>query len=89
MRRYETLWDRELYTYLPGPVIDQITKMSGSLAGIETVISIVAAKLDSNPAAALERAIDQQAVANPFDYLYQELDDLFTILKDERSKLVV
>jgi hypothetical protein len=88
MRRYETLWDRELYTYLPGPIIDQITNLSGSFSGIDTIVSIMSSQLGNNPQKTLPpptRGTPRDGT--PFDKLWEELDNLFTVIEQERLAL--
>lgn len=84
-KRYEALYDRELYRYFPGPIIDKITEMSGSFAGLEIIVTAIASKHDYK----LHSTIVVKSVqpTTIFDNLYSEIDDLFTSFENERKKL--
>lgn len=45
-RRYEALYDRELYRYLPGSVIDAIVDLSGAFSGLSILVAGLASALD-------------------------------------------
>jgi len=85
-KRYEALYDRDIYTYLPAHIVDRITDMSGSFTGIETAVGYVASKLDNKPHAMLPASDVWDQSGNPFDSLYLELDELFTLLDAEVRK---
>jgi hypothetical protein len=87
-RRYEALYDRDLYRHLPGPVIDKITGMSASFFGIETLATGIASALKNEQHAQLRPAQNVgEAQINAFELLVKDLDDLFTELQVERKKL--
>lgn len=86
LRRYETLYDRDLYAFMPGPIVDRITAMSGSFNGIEASVALRSSQLDNKPHAMLLPHAWPEGVS-PFEQLYQNLDDLFTHLEAEANAL--
>lgn len=46
-KRYEALYDRELYRFLPGEVSDAIGAMSGSMFGLSALVAGIASALDN------------------------------------------
>lgn len=88
LRRYEALYDRDLYRHLPGPVIDRITSMSGSFAGIEMLAVAISSGLNNQQHAVLvvNHPVDPKVV-DSFSLLQNDLDELFSALQVERSKL--
>jgi len=84
-RRYESLFDRELYTHLPGPIVDKITGMSGSFNGIEAAVAAKASILDNKPHVVLPAHPDWFTGTDPFQDLCQDLDNLFTALEAEAN----
>lgn len=46
-KRYEALYDRELYQFLPGEVSDAIDAMSGSMLGLSALVAGIASALDN------------------------------------------
>jgi len=89
LQRYESLYDRELYTYLPGPIVNQITDMSGSFAGIETIVAATAARFENKPNHILppRTLAPPPGAADPFEALFQKLDDLYTSLEGEAQAI--
>lgn len=85
-KRYEALYDRELYAHLPGPIIDRITNLSGTITGVETVVAFVSSTLDNKPTVMLPPSQVWSQGGDPLKKLYQELDDLFTALENEAKK---
>lgn len=83
-RRYEALYDRDLYRHLSGPVIDKITGMSGSFFGIQAMSVLLSANLKNDPLANLP---DMSHLERTFESLNKKLDELFTALEAERNKL--
>ena len=45
--RYEALYDRELYQFLPGEISDAINAMSGSIFGLSALVAGIASALDN------------------------------------------
>jgi hypothetical protein len=81
-RRYEALYDRDIYRHLPGSVIDQITNMSASFFGIDALVACIASALKNEPHFQLKSGsqVDDVQLA-AFATLQSDLDDLFTALK--------
>lgn len=48
-RRYEMLYDRDLYRHMPGPLVDKITGMSGSFFGLFALVEALALTLNIKP----------------------------------------
>ena len=89
LRRYETLYDRDLYRHLPGPVINRITGMSASFFGIEMLAAGIVSELKNEQNASLRPARNVgEGQVQAFDLLAKDLEDFFTELQVERSKLV-
>ena len=79
LTRYEMLFDRELYRYLTGPIIDQIKEMSGSFTGLNLTISLIATHHRNDPSSQVTMRTPQPSTH--FDQLFKELDDLFTSIE--------
>ncbi len=79
-RRYETLYDRELYLYLPGSVIDAIGALSGAVFGLSTLVAAVASALDGKGHLIIPsgNTPDQLALVQAISNLESELDALFS-----------
>lgn len=84
-KRYEALYDRDLYRYLPGNVIDTIVSLSGSVFGLSSLIEGVTSVLDDKGQAIIPSGnVDLiQAISK----LESELDVLFTIVENLRTTL--
>jgi hypothetical protein len=89
LRRFEALYDRDLYAYLPGPIVDRITGMSGSFNGIEASVAFKASELQNDLHATLSPHGSWAHGSDPFESLYNDLDNLFTALKDEADLIRV
>lgn len=85
-KRYESLYDRELYTHLPGPIVDRIVGMAGSVTGVETAVTYVSSVLKNEPSAMLPASDAWVTDGDPFEKLYQDFDELFTALEAEANK---
>ena len=81
VRRYETLFDRDLYKHLPGHVVDQITGMSGSVFGLEIVTMMQSASLGDKPNFILPKRTPSEDELSPCTKLLKDLDALFTELQ--------
>lgn len=84
-KRYEALYDRELYRYFSGPIIDKITDMSGSFAGLEIVVKAIESRHDFKPHAKI--VVGSAQPTQTFDSLFNEIDALFTSFENERKRL--
>jgi hypothetical protein len=86
-RRYETLYDRELYRYLPGSVIDAIGALSGAVFGLSALVAAAASAFDDKghliipPGNTPARLSLVQAIS----HLESELDALFSQVKSLRT----
>lgn len=85
-KRYDSLYDRELYTHLPGPIINRIVEMSGSITGVETVVTYVSSAMGNKPSAMMPSSDAWASDGDPLEKLYQDLDELFTDLEVEANK---
>ncbi|MFK3738306.1 hypothetical protein [Massilia sp. TN1-12] len=85
MRRYEALYDRDLYSGIDGTIIERITKLSGSFFGIETAVAVISSHLDHKAHVNIPPLGANGAP--PTDKLYNELDDLYTALEESRKNL--
>ncbi len=78
--RYEALYDRELYQFLPGEISDAIDAMSGHIFGLSVLVAGIASALDNKahqmipPNTSGNRTSSIQAV----EALEAELDALFS-----------
>ena len=79
LTRYETLFDRELYRYLPGPIVDQIKEMSGSITGLNIMVTLIATQYQNNPNAHV--VVPAAREPKPFEDLFSDLDDLYTAIE--------
>ncbi|MDZ7918921.1 hypothetical protein [Rhodoferax sp.] len=88
-RRYEMLYDREIYRHLPGDVIGMITGMAGSFFGLTTLVEGLASGLKTQPheLMAPPQADTAQGLNASFEKLENELDALFTKLSAVRQRL--
>ena len=83
IKRYEAFYDIELYLHLPGPIIDQITKMSGSFVGVNTMISTIASEHQNKLHTII--TVSAPRPTKIFDDFYEEIDELFTSLEKQRQ----
>ncbi len=85
--RYEALYDRELYRYLPGSVIDTIVSLSGSVFGLSTLIEGVASVLGGKGHAVIppDDATNREGLIQTISKLEFELDALFSQVESLRS----
>lgn len=87
-RRYEALYDRDLYRHLPGSLVEKITGMSGSFSGIDALVTGIASAFKNEQHAYLpSNRNPTETQDKAFEQLIKDLDDLFTGLQVERSKL--
>jgi len=79
-RRYEMLYDREIYRHVPGKVIDAITGMSGHFFGLSVLVEGIASSIGIQPFEPLPTPHDdsRQPLISTLMKLESELDDLFS-----------
>jgi hypothetical protein len=79
-RRYEMLYDRDIYRHAPGYIVDAITSMSGSFFGLSILIEGIASALKVQPHETLSLPQDnsRQPLITALQNLEGELDELFT-----------
>ena len=87
-RRYEALYDREIYQYLPGALIDRITALAGSIFGLSALSLAVASTLENKPHAVIPaRSTGTEKQEQDIASLETELDELFSALQTFRRQL--
>lgn len=87
-RRYEALYDREIYQYLPGALIDRITALAGSIFGLSALSSAVASTLENKLHAVIPaRSTGTEKQEQDIVSLEAELDELFSALQTFRRQL--
>ena len=86
-RRYEALFERDLYRHIPGPIVNMITAMAGSFFGIEMLGAGVAAAMDNPLDIEVPAAPLNEEPATSLKKLEDELLSLWEALEYERKKL--
>jgi hypothetical protein len=86
-KRYEVLYDRELYRYLPGTVIDGIVALSGAVFGLSALVAGVASALDGKEHAVTPagNSTDRSVLVQAISELESELDALFSQVENLRA----
>lgn len=89
-RRFEMLFDREIYRHVPGHIIDAINDMSGSLFGLTTFAEGVTSAVNIPPHNTIPAPTeyDVQPIINKIMVVEKELDELFTKFSKVREQLV-
>lgn len=86
-RRYEALYDRELYSGIGGDIIARIGSFTAAFLGIETLVASVASRLNHEGHVTVPGGMTWPDGQSPFEKLYGELNDFYTDLEGERKKL--
>lgn len=88
-RRYEALFDREAYKFLPGKCVDLIGKISGSIYGIAKLGAAVKQQTDDKPfvavASVLTDGVLQKGVV--LDALLLEIQELMDGIAEVRASI--
>lgn len=86
-KRYEALYDRELYRYLPGEVIDAIVAMSGSVFGLSALVAGLASALGNSGHYMLPAgtSIDRGTLGQSISDLESELGALYSQFENLRG----
>lgn len=81
-RRYESLYDRDIYRHAPGHVVDLITGMSGSFFGLSVLVDGIASSQNIAPHKPISLPSDgsTQSISSTLLKLEGQLDELFTQL---------
>lgn len=89
-RRYEMLYDRDIYRHAPGHIVDAITGMSGSFFGLSILVEGITSALNIKPHEPLPLLQDnsRQPLITALQRLEGELDELFTQFVKVREQLV-
>ncbi len=89
-RRFEMLFDREIYRHVPGDIIDAITNLSGSLFGLTTFAEGVASAAKIKPHDILPEPTEYnvQPMIDKIQVVEEELNELFTKFSKVREQLV-
>jgi len=79
-KRYEALYDRELYRFLPGDVSDAIGAMSGSMFGLSALVAGIASAFDNKAHQMLppDESDSRAAIVQGCESLEDQLDGLFS-----------
>ena len=79
-KRYEALYDRELYRFLPGDVSDAIGAMSGSMFGLSALVAGIASAFDNKGHQMLppDKSGSRASIVQACESLEDELDRLFS-----------
>lgn len=86
-RRYETLYDRDLYRYLPGETINAITNLSGSIFGISALVAGISSLMDDKGHLNLPptESGTRNTLSDSFSRLESELDALYSQFETVRA----
>ena len=86
-RRYETLYDREIYRYLPGSVIDEIVALSGAVFGLTSLVVGIASALDGKEHLMIPsgNASDRPGLIQAISQLESRLDALLSHVQSLRA----
>lgn len=89
-RRYEALYDRDIYRHAPGHVVDLITSMSGSFFGLSVLVDGIASSQNIAPHQPISLPSDDstQPIFSTLFELEGELDELFTQFVKVRENIV-
>lgn len=79
-KRYEALYDRELYRFLPGDVSDAIGAMSGSMFGLSALVASVASAFYNKGHQMLppDKSDSRASIVQACESLENQLDELFS-----------
>lgn len=79
-KRYEALYDREIYRFFPGDLIDAIGKMSGSIFGLSTLVVVIASEHDNkvHQMLSVNTSGRQAKIVQACESLEDELDKIFS-----------
>lgn len=88
-RRYESLYDREIYRHAPGELVDLITSLSGSFFGLSVLVDGVVAQGNLTPQTILPKISSGNSapLANTLSMLEGKLDTLFDEFVKIREKM--
>jgi len=84
--RYESLYEKDLYKYLPGKFVDIITNISGSVYGIVTLANGINIATSQNWTVALKNIPNIAPIEN-INKLENEIQELIDLLFDLRISL--
>lgn len=86
--RYESLFDREAFEYLPGPTIDLLSNMSGSFFGMLTLFSSLEGFVQKNPGLLFANdGQDRSKLIDSTKKLFGELDALLDKVYEVRRSI--
>jgi hypothetical protein len=88
-RRYESLYDRDIYRHAPGDLVKLITNLSGTFFGLSVLVEETASAATQNGIAMLPPASDDKknSLGKTFSSLEEELDALFSGFTEVRKNL--
>lgn len=78
-KRYEALYDRDIYRHAPGEIVDEIADMSGSFFGLSVLVSGIIAGVNLKPHELLPPDTNgtRKTIADRLLRLENQLDELF------------
>jgi hypothetical protein len=86
--RYESLFDREAFEYLPGPAIDLLSNMSGSFFGMLTLFGSLEGFVQKNPGLLFKNeGEDRSKLIDSTKKLFGELDALLDMVYEVRRSI--
>lgn len=87
--RYDCLYDRDLYRYLPGPTIDAITKLSGSFFGMSVLVATLSSSMDGKEhlSVPVVESKARTSLTEAFTSMESELDSLFSQIQAIRASV--
>lgn len=88
-RRYETLFERDLYQYLPGPSVDLIIGMSGSIFGVCTLAEGLGKATLNKPMALIDNVLlpKRKQLVSELDKLMIDLMKLIDQIYELRASI--
>jgi hypothetical protein len=82
--RYEALFDREIYEYLPSEIVDFILELSGLIDGLSAAVAEVVSELGDKDFVNIPPNVRVES-SEGIDYFISQLDELF----DKLNKLPI
>lgn len=88
-RRYESLYDRDIYRHAPGELVKIITDLSGTFFGMSVLVDATASAVAQNGIAMLPPASDDKkaSLEETFSLIEDRLDALFSGFTEVRMSL--
>jgi len=84
---FDQLLDRENFHHLPGPIVDAIGDLAGSIFGVEMLAQGIFLPYAENQARMLPARPDLAGLSETFNETDKKLDDLFTMFENSRKEV--